>query len=100
VIKGRFMLMRRALLEKVPLEVPVLESLNGVSHREDDIYVSLCVSGGRKDAHCIPARLGKRWKELPQHGTSMAGTKGHYDARDRAIKAIRAWLHGRKEMAA
>jgi hypothetical protein len=100
IIKGRFMLMRRALLQKVPLELPTASDggpSDGLSHREDDIYVSLCVGGGRKDAHCIPARLGKRWKELPQHGTSMAGTVGHYDARDRAIKAIRAWLISRNE---
>lgn len=58
-----------------------------------NVYVSLCVSGGRKDAHLIPARLGKRWKEVGrQDSRAMASQPGHYEHRDRALTAIRAWL--------
>jgi hypothetical protein len=94
-MKGRFMLMRRALLARVPLEIPTFPGLDGLSHREDDLYVSLCVSGGRKDAHLIPARLGKRWREVGrQDARALASQPGHYEHRDRALAAIRAWLNG------
>jgi hypothetical protein len=92
VIKGRFMLMRRAVLERVPLEISVLEGVPGLSHREDDVYVSLCVSGGRPGFHVIPARLGRRWKELPSHGVAASGEPGHYARRDEYIRRIGRWL--------
>ncbi len=95
VVKGRFMLFRRALLERVPMEIPPLAGLDGVSHREDDLYLSLCISGGRKDWHRIPARLGKRWKELPQRGASASAQPGHYRRRDRAVRLIKQWLKER-----
>lgn len=95
VIKGRFMLFRRALLERVPMEIPPLAGLDAVSHREDDLYLSLCISGGRKDWHRIPALLGKRWKELPQRGASASAQPGHYRRRDRAVRLIKQWLKER-----
>jgi hypothetical protein len=92
VVKGRFMLMKRAVLERVPLEISALAGISGLSHREDDIYVSLCVSGGKPDFHVIPARLQRRWRELPSHGVAAAAEPGHYERRDEYIRRIRAWL--------
>ncbi|MCK4283138.1 MAG: glycosyltransferase family 2 protein, partial [Candidatus Brocadiae bacterium] len=95
IIKGRFMLLRRALLAKVPLEIPLLAGIEGLSHREDDVYLSLCISGGRKDHHLVPARLGHRWKELSQGGSSASSESGHYQRRDRYITLIKEWLASR-----
>ncbi len=92
IIKGRFMLFRKELLARVPLEIPPLAGIEGLSHREDDVYVSLCISGGRKGHHLIPQRLGKRWKELPQGGTSASCEPGHYARRGRYIDTIKSWL--------
>lgn len=92
IIKGRFMLFRRALLERVPMEIPGLNAVEGLSHREDDVYLSLCISGGRPDWHRIPARLGHRWKELSQHGVSASSESGHYKRRDEYIRRIKEWL--------
>jgi len=88
MIKGRFMLFRRELLGRVPLLVP------GLDHREDDIYLSLCISGGKPGAHLVPARLGKRWTELPQRGTSMASEGGHYQRRGAFYRTLKAHLTG------
>jgi len=100
IVKGRFMLFRRELLARVPLDIPGVPVMDGISHREDDVYVSLCISGGRRGRHRIPARLGKRWKELPQRGASAAAQAGHWQNRDRAIRAVKAWLAQRREVAA
>lgn len=92
IIKGRFMLFRRALLEKVPLEIPKLPRFDGLSHREDDIYVSLCIAGGRWGAHLVPGILRERWYDLPQREDASSGKPEHYQYRDKSIKAIRQWL--------
>ncbi len=96
VVKGRFMLMRRALLERVPLEIPTLADFDGLSHREDDVYVSLCISGGRPAWHRIPARLGHRCKDLLQRSAAATAQPGHWQNRDRAIRAIKAWMAARQ----
>jgi len=93
VVKGRFMLMRRAVLERVPLEISALSGIAGLSHREDDIYVSLCVSGGQPGFHVIPSRLGRRWRELDGHGTAASTEPGHYRRRDEYFQRIWAWLN-------
>ncbi len=104
IVKGRFMLMRRDVLARVPLHVPGLDQDGGISHREDDIYVSLCVSGGKPGFHRLPARLARRWKELPEaasggaiaaSGYAVAASlePGHYERRTEYVRAIRAWLN-------
>jgi len=92
IIKGRLMLFRRELLERVPLEIPEAAGIEGLSHREDDVWLSLCIGRGAEEAHCIPARLGKRWTELPQHGSSASSEPGHYARRDAYRHAILDWL--------
>lgn len=117
IMKGRFMLFRRELLQRVPLGVPSsefrvsgwtdskLETLPAVRRanpklerpeallfRCDDIYLSLCIAGGRWGRHLVPGALGKRWKELGQDSRALASDAGHYERRDRAVKAVRRWL--------
>ncbi len=92
IIKGRFMLFRRALLERVPLVIPAIEGITELSHREDDVYLSLCISGGEKDHHLVPERLGHRWRELSQHGVSAASEPGHYARRWQVIQSLKKWL--------
>ncbi|MFH1572346.1 MAG: glycosyltransferase [Acidobacteriota bacterium] len=84
IIKGRFMVLRRRLLERVPLLIP------GVSLREDDIYVSLCISRGQPDYHLIPRRLGCRCKNLPGSNTGASAEPGHWLSRHTQVKALTA----------
>ena len=70
----------------MPLLIP------GVGHREDDIVVSLCISGGRKDWHRVPARLKKRWKNLSEHGVSMTREPGHYQHRWAVYQKVNAYV--------
>jgi len=93
LVKGRFMVLRRTLLERVPLLA------RGVGHREDDVLVNLGISGGRPGAHLVPGVLGKRWKELPQRGTALAAEPGHYNKRDQAIRAMLDWLAAQGRLA-
>jgi glycosyltransferase involved in cell wall biosynthesis len=102
VVKGRFMVMRREVLERVPLSPPLPRAGDGVDLaaeligiRGDDIYVSLCVARGEWGRHLVPACMAHRAKELPQHGASLTGQKGHYEHRDRAVRTVRAWLADR-----
>jgi len=98
LIKGRFMLFRTELLGKIPLRPPAALNELLTEHegariiREDDIYLSLMISGGRKDAHLIPGRLGKRFKGLPERGTSMASQGDHYRLRGAFYRALKAGL--------
>ncbi len=95
VIKGRFMLFRRALLDRVPLRPPIPEA-DEVLFRCDDIYLNLCLSGGEPGFHLVPGILGKRWKELGQGGQSLACQRGHYKKRGAAVRAVREWLQSRQ----
>ena len=100
IVKGRFMLLRRESLARVPLAPPFDvaqggEALEPLGFRCDDIYVSLCLAGGRWGRHLVPGVLGKRWKELGQDGRALASQKGHYRRRGRAIELMRDWLAAR-----
>jgi hypothetical protein len=87
-IKGRFMLFRRDLLERVPLAHPVFRDPNALKRRGDDLYVNLCISRGRRNAHLVPGILGKRWKELPQQGHAVSGESGHYRERGELLDRL------------
>ena len=91
VIKGRFMFFRRRLLERVPLGWPV-----EANPHADDIYLSLCISGGRPGHHLIPARLCHRWEELPGRGAGVSSRPGHYERRWRVVRAMKEWLADRQ----
>ena len=99
LIKGRFMLFRTELLSKVPMRPPEALGTLLTAHegarivREDDIYLSLMIGGGRRGAHLIPARLAKRFKSLPEHGTSMASQGGHYELRGAFYRALKGFLN-------
>jgi GT2 family glycosyltransferase len=114
VVKGRFMLMRRALLARVPMALPAWDVPGGDTSAEapllrdepggfteplgfrcDDIYVSLCISGGRPGHHLVPGRLGRRWRELPRRGVGLDTDPAHYRRRDRALRVIKRWLQER-----
>ncbi|MFO8006475.1 MAG: tetratricopeptide repeat protein [Candidatus Brocadiia bacterium] len=91
LIKGRFMLLRQALLERVPLEHPVFRELNDYRWRADDIYVNLCVSHGRRAAHLVPGILGKRFEELPGAERGLCRQPDHH--RQRGELARRLFAH-------
>ena len=107
LVKGRFMVFRRDLLDRVPLRPParVLESMG--EHAEelllrcDDIYLNLMIARNRTPRRrgLIPAALGEegeRWNEAgPQDERALATDEGHYDVRGRAIEAILEYFHGR-----
>jgi hypothetical protein len=107
IVKGRFMVFRRDLLDRVPLRPParVLESMG--EHAEelllrcDDIYLNLMIARDRtpRRGGLIPAALGEeaeRWNEAgPQDSRALATDEGHYDVRGKAIEAILEYLHGR-----
>ena len=83
VVKGRFMLLRRALLERVPLAIP------GLSCRTvDDIYLSLCISACKPGFHLLPARLGGRSRNLPERGVGVSVMPDHYELREGAVLAL------------
>jgi len=94
VIKGRFMVLRRELLARVPIVCPVPGPLVTA---EDDIYVSLCVSRGQPGAHLVPGVLGKRWKELGQKGVAAAAQPGHYERRDAMVRRLLSHFAGKDE---
>jgi len=96
VIKGRFMLLRRELLARVPLVHPATGGLE-----EDDIVISLAVSRGRPNCHRIPARLGKRWREVGrQDGRARASRPDHYQRREKYVRALLDYYRGRDKTVA
>jgi len=108
VVKGRFMLMRRELLSRVPMLPPAWPSQAGspgrpapgaddepLGRRCDDIYVSLCVAGGAWGKHLIPAEIARRWKNIDA-ADALESQAGHYERRDRAIRVVREWLQSRR----
>ncbi len=94
LIKGRFMLVPTRLLERVPLSPPAWGEAEPIGFRCDDIVVSYAVGGGREDAHLVPQRLGKRWKNLPRRNTGLDRERQHYRLREAAIGRMREWLGG------
>ncbi|MFW6189908.1 MAG: glycosyltransferase [Planctomycetota bacterium] len=88
LIKGRFMLLRRALLACVPLVHPALAGAESLLGRADDVYVSLCIGRGRPGAHLVPGVLRKRWRELPRRGTALASQPTHYDEREEVLNRL------------
>ncbi len=88
VIKGRFMLLPRRLLERVPMAIP------GVERAEDDLYVSLSVSQGQRGHHVLPARLAGRWKRVgKEDARSNSLRPGHYKHRDEMVRALLHHFH-------
>ncbi len=93
LIKGRFMLFRRELLERVPSHLSCLDGLPGSHglvghHHEDDIILRLCMSRGETDFHRIPPVLKHRWKDLPQRGSSACAQEGHWRRRNETIRRL------------
>jgi len=83
-IKGRFMVMRRALLQRVPLAAE-----GAATTHEDDLYVSLSISGGARGAHLVPGVLGKRWREVgKQDSRALASAGSHYGDRDALARRL------------
>ena len=87
-IKGRFMFLRRVLLERVPLAHPVFRDVESLLRRADDFYVNLCISGGRREAHLVPGTLGKRYEELWDHGVGMMHEPGHREERGELVRRM------------
>jgi len=96
IIKGRFMLFRRALLEKVPMDITTMPAFGGLFRGEDDIYISLCLADGHWGKHLVPGILRKRWRNLQNHRDAWSSKPNHYVYRDESIKAIQSWLEKRK----
>jgi GT2 family glycosyltransferase len=96
-VKGRFMLMPVRLLARVPLVHPALADCadrRDMLFRADDLYVSLCVSAGRRGGHLVPAVLARRWRELGrQDRRALAADPEHYALRDRLVRRLTEW-HG------
>jgi hypothetical protein len=89
LIKGRFMLLRTDLLERVPLRLPAGLAGQVDPFRADDVYLSLCISRGRPGHHLVPGALGRRWREVGrQDGRALASHPDHYAARGRAVRAL------------
>jgi len=94
IVKGRFMLLPKRLLARVPLAVP------GVDLFEDDVYLSLCIGGGQGGAHMLPASLSGRWRQLgKEDGRSASLRPGHYAHRDEQIRKLTGFSSGRPEAA-
>ena len=91
LVKGRFMMLRRETLCRVPLTPP-----DGIGpealFRADDIYLNLMISGGRPGYHLVPGVLGKRWRDLKQDGRALASQPGHYDQRGKVIDTLLKYL--------
>ncbi len=74
MVKGRSMALRRDRLDG--LEFP--------EEREDDIFLSAALAGGRPRFHRIPLRLKYAFRQLPELGVANWRMPGHLDSRDRA----------------
>ena len=74
MVKGRSMALRRDRLDG--LELP--------EEREDDIFLSAAIAGGRRRFHRIPKRLKFAFRELPEHGVGNWQRPEHLRSRDRA----------------
>jgi hypothetical protein len=94
LIKGRFMLLRRELLERVPLVHPVVRDEAEMLRRADDIVLSLTVSRGRRRAHLVPGVLGRRYVELSECGVGLRNEPGHREMRDDLVQRMFAAYEG------
>ena len=83
LIKGRFMLFRRALLQKVPLVHPAIPDPS-LLFRCDDINICYSISEGKR-TNLVPGILGKRWRDVGSYARGLAAGKGHYQERDLVI---------------
>jgi hypothetical protein len=92
IVKGRFMVLRRELLKRVPLALPQIDGPEALGFRCDDIALSLCIARGEPRRHLLPPVLAGRWIELPKGHASLDAQPAHYAIRDRAIHRFRAWI--------
>ena len=92
VVKGRFMLFRRELLERVPMLLPGLDLASG---QGDDILVSLCVGRGRARPHALPGGLRAMFQELPAGKVGVEAQPGHWAGRQKAVEAVSSWVRAR-----
>ncbi|MCP4397975.1 MAG: PqqD family peptide modification chaperone [bacterium] len=74
MVKGRSMAFRRDRLEGLRLP----------EEREDDIFLSAALAGGRRLFHRVPKRLDYAFRELPELGVANWKKPDHFDSRDRA----------------
>jgi hypothetical protein len=74
MVKGRALALRRNRLDGLGLP----------AEREDDIFLSAALAGGRRRFHRVPPRLTGAFRELPELGVGNWMMPGHLDGRDRA----------------
>ncbi len=74
MVKGRSMALRRDRLDG--LELP--------EEREDDIFLSAAMAGGRQRFHRIPKQLKYAFRELPELGVGNWQRPDHLRSRNRA----------------
>lgn len=98
IVKGRFLLFRRQLLERIPLSPPVWNEDEPMAFRCDDIFLSLSIGAGNlaSPEHLIPGSLRGHWKEQGGQKVALASQRGHYQLRDKAIAHLRTWLNARE----
>jgi hypothetical protein len=92
-IKGRVMLMRREVLQQVPLIHPAMRKMPQERGTNDDIYLSLCVSKCRAGFHVIPAFEKKPYQELPSQN-ALSHREGWYNQREEAIRRFLLFYGG------
>ncbi len=87
IVKGRFMLFRRALLERVPLSPPAWSEGEPMAFRCDDIYLSLTLGRGEA-THLVPGSLRGQCHELGGQQVALAAQRGHYELRGLAFEFL------------
>ena len=94
------MLLRRALLERLPVCPPAWGEDEPLAFRCDDIYLSMCLGLGCADGeapHLLPGALRGHWQKLPDHGAALEAQRGHWQKRHRAVLRLREWLKNRED---
>ena len=76
MVKGRAMALRRELLDGLTLP----------QEREDDIFLSAALAGGRRQFHRVPSRIKHAFRELPELRVGSWQTPGHLESRERATR--------------
>lgn len=92
MVKGRFMVYRRRMLDCVRLAGLMSQAEHRI--RCDDIYLNL-ESGQGKAVHWVDIGLRKRIKELPPGKVGSEHTSGHYTTREAFCAA---YFKGMKEV--